>query len=373
MSEAIRLITIGTRSRLAEAAVLADSLDRVHPGVARVLYLAEREVTEDDRACGWTVKPAADLPLPEPERFLFQYAPLQLCCALKPFALETELREPGTAGAVYVDGDMLALAPFLDLVEAAWRDADVGLTPHRRKPLPAAAHEYPLLRMGAYNAGFMAVSNAPDGLRFLSWLQQRFARDCVRDIQNGLFDDQKWLDLAAAVCPGVRPLRYAGINAGHWNLHEFAFEEKKDGILIDGAVRLALFHFSGLTPEALSKHAPSAPVPPPIEALAGRYREALAAKRARFPSDGRYSLGCFEDGAPILPVHREAVRQGRAKTDRPFEARAEVEAASAGLTPPAGTYEEAAAADLQLRRLRAHPVIGRVWRFWKRWVNHDLP
>jgi hypothetical protein len=50
-----------------------------------------------------------------------------------------------------------------------------------------------------------------------------------------------------------------------------------------------------------------------------------------------------------------------------------VETAAAGLTPPAGSRAEALAADLQLRRLRAHPVIGRVWRFWKQWVNHDLP
>lgn len=372
MSEAIRLVTICTRSRLAEAAVFAGSLDRVHPGVPRTLYLAEREVTAEDRACGWTVRPASALPVPDPERFLFQYMPLQLCCALKPFALEAELREPGAAGAVYVDGDMLALAPFLDGVEAAWREADVWLTPHLRKPLPAS-NDYPLLRMGAYNAGFMAVRGASDGLSFLRWLQPRLARDCVRDLEHGLFDDQKWLDLAA-VCPGVRPWRQAGINVGHWNLHEHVFADQAGGgILMDGTTPLALFHFSGLTPEALSRHAVSAPVPPPIQALAGRYRAELSEKRARFPGDARYSFGGFDDGSLILPVHREAVRQGSVKTVRPFGARAEVEAAATGMCPPAGSYEEAAAGDIQLRRLRTHPVIGRVWRFWKRWVNHDLP
>jgi hypothetical protein len=40
---------------------------------------------------------------------------------------------------------------------------------------------------------------------------------------------------------------------------------------------------------------------------------------------------------------------------------------------PAGSFAEAVEADARLRRIRAHPVIGRVWRFWKRWVNHDLP
>lgn len=367
-----QFVTVCTRSRLAGAAVLARSLESVHPGIPRILFLAERGVEAGDRACGWDTRPAAALPLPDPERFLFQYEPLQLCCALKPFALETVLSETGAAGAVYLDGDMLALAPFLDLVEAAWRDADVWITPHLRKA-ESASDFYPFLRMGIYNAGFMAVRNAVDGLRFLRWLEQRLMRDCIQDAAKGLFDDQKWLDLAAAVCPGVRPLRYAGINAGHWNLHEFAFEEKGDGILMDGALPLALFHFSGLAPHALSRHAGPAPAPPAIEALAGRYRKDLAEKHAQFPSDSPYSLGCFADGAEILPAQREAVRTGRAKTFRPFEDRAEVEAAAAGLTPPARSYGEAAAADLHMRRLRAHPVIGRVWRFWKRWVNHDLP
>lgn len=372
MSEAIRLVTVGTRSRLAEAAVLADSLERLHPGAPRFLYLAERGIADTDHACGWSVRPATALPLPDAERFLFQYPPLQLCCALKPFALADVLREPGAPGAVYLDGDMLALAPFLDRIETAWREADVLLTPHLCRPSPPEA-AYPMLRMGVYNGGIMAVRNSRNGDAFLRWLQGCLARDCVRNFTAGLFDDQKWLDLAAAVCDGVRPLRDPGLNAGHWNLHERAFQERPEGLWLEDAGPLALFHFSGLAPDTLSRHAPAADVPPAIAALANRYREALARHRIRFPDTAAYSFGAFADGTPIQPLHREAVRQGRATADRPFAARRAVEAAAADLTLPAGTAEEAAAAETQLRRLQAHPAIGRVWRFWKRWINHDLP
>ncbi len=369
---AIRIVTVCTRSRLAEAAVLARSLEAIHPGVPRILFLVERDTQPADAACGWQVRPAASLPLVDPERFLFQYPPFELCCALKAFALEAALDEPGVVGAVYLDGDMLALAPFLDLIEAAWHDADVWLTPHLHKLSPAP--RFPtLLLTGSYNAGFWAVRNAADGRRFLRWLQARVARDCIRDFANGLFVDQKWLDLAAAVCPGVRPLRYAGINAGHWNLHEFTFEARGNDVLIDGASILALFHFSGLTAEALSRHGENNGVPPVIAALAARYRKALADQHLRFASDVPYSFGHFSDGAVILPAHREAVRLGRVSAADPFGARAEVKKAAVGLSSPAQSFSEAVEANAQLRRIHAHPVIGRVWRFWKRWVNHDLP
>jgi hypothetical protein len=150
----------------------------------------------------------------------------------------------------------------------------VWLTPHLHKLSPAPAFPTFLLT-GSYNAGFIAVRNAVDGRQFLSWLQARVARECVRDFSSGLFVDQKWLDLAAAVCPGVRPLRYPGLNAGHWNLHEFSFETRGDDVLIDGVVRLALFHFSGLTPDALSRHGSVNDVPPAIAALTERYGKLL--------------------------------------------------------------------------------------------------
>lgn len=371
MSE-VRFVTLCTRSRLAEAAVLARSLDAVHPGVPRLLVLVERDAQISDRACGWEVLPVDSLALPGGARFLFQYAPFELCCALKPYVLEAALALPGTRGAVYLDGDMLALAPFLDLIEAAWREADVWLTPHLHTLAPAPDFS-PFLHAGAYNAGFLAVLDKPAGRFFLRWFRERLEKECIRDFRRGIFDDQKWLDLAAATCPGVRSLGSPGLNAGHWNLHEHRFDERADGSLwLNGAVPLSLFHFSGLAADALTRHGSAQP-PPAIQSLAARYRQSLAVQRSLFPAEAFYSLGRFADGTPILPPHREAVRLGKTRVADPFLARGEVEAASAGLMPPVADGEEALEADAALRRLRAHPVIGRVWRFWKTWVNNDLP
>lgn len=370
---ATRFVTVCTRSRLAGAAALARSLEQFHPGVPRLLVLAEREAKREDGACGWEIAPVSALPLPGGPRFLFQYGPFELCCALKPFALAAALGVEGTRGAVYLDTDMLALAPFLDLVEAAWNDADVWLTPHLRTTA-APARFAPFLHNGAYNAGFLAVAARPEGRLFLEWLSARVARDCVRDFRNGLFVDQKWLDLAAGLLPGIRPLSYPGLNIGHWNLHEHRFEERADGSLwLDGAIPAALFHFSGLEADRLSRHGEEGAVAEPVRALAARYRQHLAFHAARFPEGAEYTFAAFSGGAPILPRHREAVRLGLASAPDPFSDPSGVEAASAGIAPPLPGEAEALEADARLRRLLAHPVIGRVWRFWKHWVNHDLP
>ncbi len=369
----VRFVTTCTRSRLAGAAVLASSLEAAHPGVPRLLVLVESGVEPADRACGWEVVPAGALALPGGLRFFFQYPLFELCCALKPYALAAALDRPDTRGAVYLDTDMLVLAPFLDLIEAAWRDADVWLTPHLHTPAPAPRFEL-FLHTGSYNAGFLAVANRPEGRRFLRWFQERLARDCVQDFRKGQFVDQKWLDLAVSLCDGVRPLRYPGVNVGHWNLHEHRFDEHADGsIWLDESVPLALFHFSGLASDALSRHEASGLTPPSVLALADRYREALARQEERYSREAPCTFGWFSDGAPVLPRHREAVRLGLTEAADPFREHAAIDRLSAGLAAPVPDGTAALEADLHLRRLRAHPVIGRVWRFWKQWVNHDLP
>jgi len=368
----IHFVAIATRSHLAQAAVLAQSLDRVHPDVPRTLFLVEPTIEPHDADSGWCLRLASELPLPEPRRFLFQYTPFQLCCALKPFALEAVMPESQEEGAVYLDTDLYATASFLDVVEQTWALGDVALTPHLKSDSSPSVPSR-LLRYGAYNAGFLAVRATERGRRFLHWLQKRLLRECIRDIRRGLFDDQKWLDLAAAVCEGVVPIRCAGLNVGHWNRYELQFDARpEEGIRINGREPLRLLHLSkwdkGYRLESHSLREADSPLRP----IFLMYQEELHAARQRFPPSAPYGYGMFHDGAPIEPIHREAVRLGLVQVSDPFMARSEVEMAARKVPVPPSWREERMALG-ELARLRAHPVIGRVWRLWKRWVNHDLP
>ncbi len=367
----IALVAVATRSHLGQAAVLAETLERVHPGVSRTLFLVEPEIRETDTGCGWNVCAAETLKVPDCPRFFFQYKPFQLCCALKPYAMDAVLDDSAVEGAVYLDTDLYAVAPFLDVVWNTWQREDVGLTPH----LKTAQTDHRLarfLRYGSYNAGFLAVRNRPNGRAFLRWFQKCVERECVRDVRKGLFDDQRWLDLAAAVCAGVVPIRDAGLNVGPWNKRELRFERRGEAIWVNGEEPLRLLHLTSRDHPFFESSEASSKSVSIFEPLLAQYHVALERAEARFPPSERYGYGTYRDGTPIGPAEREAVRQGVVQAADPFAVPEQVKTAARQVSMPVDWREENIAVD-QLLRLRAHPIIGRVWRFWKCWINHDLP
>jgi len=368
---AVHFVAIATRSHLGQAMVLAESLKQVHPEAPRTLFLVEPEVREHDRDCGWTVRPVAELNVPDGSRFFFQYTAFQLCCALKPFAIEAVLKGPKTDGAVYLDTDFYAVAPFLDLVWEGWQQGDVGLTPHLKSDqYESRLHRF--LRFGSYNAGFLAVRNGPTGHRFLKWFQKRLERHCIRDFRRGIFDDQKWLDLAVSICEGIVLLRSPGLNVGPWNREELWFEGQGEDLIVKGRERLRLLHFTTREEQAfLGERTPSEKTAA-LKPILVRYRHAIQKALERFPPSEPYGYGFYRDGTPIEPMEREAVRKGLVTVPDPFSSPAEVKAAVSRVAVPPDWQSEKMALQ-EMIRLRAHPVIGRVWRFWKRWINHDLP
>lgn len=122
----IHFVAIATRSHLAQAAVLAQSLHRVHPDVPRTLFLVEPTIEPCDTDSGWSIRLASQLPLPEPRRFMFQYTPFQLCCALKPFALEAVMPESQKGG-----GGLSRYRPLCHGSFLGCRGTSVGHRRHR--------------------------------------------------------------------------------------------------------------------------------------------------------------------------------------------------------------------------------------------------
>ncbi|HEX3584312.1 MAG TPA: glycosyltransferase, partial [Thermoanaerobaculia bacterium] len=84
---------------------------------------------------------------------------------------------------------------------------------------------------------------------------ERLRRECVNDVHNGLFVDQRWMDFAPALFePYI--LLDRGYNVAYWNLMHRELTRDGDRILADG-YPLRFLHFSGfspLTPERLSRH-----------------------------------------------------------------------------------------------------------------------
>jgi hypothetical protein len=161
--------------------------------------------------------------------------------------------------AIYLDSDIDVLGPLIE-AQVALEEASVVLTPHLDAPLPMdgkAPSSMTLLRAGSCNAGFIGVAECGEARDMLHWWDERVARWGFLLPEMGYQGDQKWLDLAPGLYPGLRLLRDAGSNLGAWNLHSRRVSRDAQGVLRANEARLAFVHFSGFDParpEVLSRY-----------------------------------------------------------------------------------------------------------------------
>ena len=394
----IRLLTVSTRSHLPLVGVLAESLRAHHPQHRLTCYLVESDATEADTLQNrFDVVPIGKLPLPDPNRTFFQYTAFELCCAMKPWGILDQLLQPGTEAVVYLDADQFVCHPFLDTIAGDLQKHGVLLTLHFLHPHRQVDYLY-FLRAGAYNTGFIAARNDPGAADMLTWWRDRLQTDCFLDFAGGQFADQRWMDVAGAAFDVAGPLRRRGINVGHWNLHECDFRKDRNRIMVGDEDPLAVFHFSQFQNPGLTRHETlTADITPLVQELADVYEKASARMTRICGTPKEYSFSRFEDGNEITLAMREAVRRGIASPQNPFCAREEILAAMPTDDPEsvldaridyrigrmreqarvfevkAATTEALLARErTQMQRLRNHPVVGRVLRFWNRFVNKDL-
>ena len=101
------------------------------------------------------------------------------------------------------------------------------------------------LRHGVYNLGFLAVRRHGQGRQFVAWWADRLRRFCYDEVSNGLFTDQRWVDLAPAFFDDIAIVRDPQYNVATWNLtHRRATGRAPYEIQVNGRP-LVFYHFSG--------------------------------------------------------------------------------------------------------------------------------
>lgn len=255
--------TIVTRSYLPRARVVAASFLRSHPdGRFTALVIDDPGGRFDGSDEPFDVIRPDVLDIAEDEYALLAsiYDVVGLASALKPKLLEYLI--DGSGGPVlFLDSDMEVFAPLNDLAELAEQHG-VVLSPHTiSSPPDDGLHlsETALLRTGVFNSGFLATGTSAGA--FLEWWWTRVRRDCIEDPNDGLFYEQRWLDLAVPEF-GPYVLRDVTVNVAFWNLHERHMTRAADGRWLVNGAPLRLFHFSGYdtdTPFLLTVHQATAP------------------------------------------------------------------------------------------------------------------
>lgn len=198
------------------------------------------------------------LNLPLGDEFLFQYSILELNTAVKPWAFEY-LLECGHEKVIYIDPDIQFYGPMTEVEVMLLADVDIVLTPHLLAPVTddKTPSELDIRRAGSYNFGFCALRQSANTRSFLRWWQSKLTRDCVVDMDRGLFVDQAWMDLVPGLFENVCILRHKGYNVAYWNLAQRPISGGPKTAYFIGDTPLVFFHFSGLDPfkpAAFSKH-----------------------------------------------------------------------------------------------------------------------
>ncbi|MDE8343992.1 MAG: hypothetical protein POG24_09250, partial [Acidocella sp.] len=187
------IFTIASANYLAYAATLMQSVRAQHPDIPRFVILADRPVALDGLDLAATLVECEALGVPMLGNLALWYSVLEFNTALKPFAFRHLIERHGFAELVYLDPDILLLAP-LRTAFAALAHASLVLTPHRLAPAGAAARpsDHDILKAGAYNLGFCALRDDAPARRLLAWWAECCATHCRVAVADNLFTDQRW-------------------------------------------------------------------------------------------------------------------------------------------------------------------------------------
>jgi len=256
---ALNACTVIARNYLPSARVLADSFFEQHPdGRMTVLVLddADHRVNDVDERFDILRLDDIDFGHGELNQMLMIYDVMELATAVKPWLLQ-HLLDQGATEIVYFDPDIQIFSSLLPIAEAA-RSRSVVLTPHTTSPIPRDGRritEAEIMASGIYNLGFIALGNTSDARKLLAWWSERLRRDCVVDLPQMLFVDQRWMDFVPGYFDHV-VLRDPSVNVAYWNVYSRRLIWTGEHYEVNG-IPLTFFHFSGYDPDVpylLSKH-----------------------------------------------------------------------------------------------------------------------
>ena len=240
------------------------------------------------------------------DRFIFKHSIVEASTAVKgQFFRWLQKEFPREDCYIYLDPDCYVYSDFPEIREAL-KTKPAVLCPHLLHPgnvdmeLSSTAH-------GVYNLGFLAVNGSEEAHRIIDWWAERLYLYCYDDIANGIFTDQKWMDLAPCFFD-VQIMRHYGYDLAPWGLLHTAIEKKNGEWLIQG-MPLRFIHYSGFGPVAemcMSKWLDDSNQG--FHELYDDYAKAHAANNADNISKTPWSYAAYHSGEEILREVRDKYR-----------------------------------------------------------------
>lgn len=242
--------TVATASYLPQAMVMAKSVKKQMSNCKVVVCLVEEKIPDGAKntiTCFDEVILAKNLGFPDFYRFIFQYNQFEGANACKAQLLIYLLKTFQNHDCfIFLDSDTKVFGPFDELIESL-KLHEIIISPHFIHVNKKKTFYYleTIQRSGIFNTGLFAVKRGNGSDRFLHWWADLLLKYCYKDSKKGLWNEQKWLDLALGLFDFYIQ-KDIGYNVGPWNFHERALALTDNGAYMVNGKSLRLFHFSGL-------------------------------------------------------------------------------------------------------------------------------
>ena len=313
----IHVFTSAACNYIPKVRVLVESIRRFHPEWIVHLALADEVPASLDLSNEPfdEIHPLSSLGIPQYRAWAFCHSLVELATAIKPVLLGHLLNRDDCSGVIYLDPDIVIFSK-LDEVMSALEANNIALTPHQITPEATLAaimdNEVSSLKHGVYNLGFIAVSPTETGKAFARWWSSRTYHFCRADLKNGLFTDQRWIDLVPAFFEGVQILRCARLNVAPWNLTTRQIQAASNNNFTVQGEPLGFYHFTGFDSGA---HQVMAGIngrdSPAVYKLIEWYARVTRKQEGDTLSTQPWRYGFYEDGSKISAgariVYRERV------------------------------------------------------------------
>lgn len=249
--------TIVTADYLPYVYAIHESLEKrgMRQNLNVLITNSDRQSTSIDQSLQnvsyYFVEDLQDSPLAE--RIYRKYSQTDMDClrwSYKPVFINF-LLGTGYQKVVYIDSDIFFFNPCEFLFDELDR-YDILLSPHWRDSNARidAANFEKNFQEGIYNGGFVAASAG--GKAAMEWWASACEYKCVKQVEEGFYVDQKYLDFLASKFPRIGVLSHRGCNLAEWNRVECARTLGPDNrVLINNEAEVVFIHFTKLTIERI--------------------------------------------------------------------------------------------------------------------------
>jgi len=253
------IFTISSNNYMPYTSTLVNSSVFHHKDADHYLCLVDKLINDSHfypKDC--EILEVSNLGIPDFSGFSFRYDIMELNTAAKPYMF-LYLFDKGYDRVVYFDPDIKVYCEITPVFDALDAGARAVFTPHLTEPAETLMppDDITIMRAGIYNLGFAAFRRDDSVEEVLRWWARRLRYQCINAQDDGIFVDQKFMDLVPGFLPDVAILRNTTLNVAYWNLFQRDLAGSGDkGWVIDNSP-LIFFHFSGYDPRnsrQLSKH-----------------------------------------------------------------------------------------------------------------------